>query len=82
MITKVHNICNNCRHFKKEPFRECHRYAPKPLILSNNDVAIVNWPIMDCNDFCGEFELKVELVVNPNTSDAAKPITSSAVNQH
>ncbi len=60
--------CGNCRYFirasEHDNTGECHRYAPRPhphpkMQIEGKDLwANTQWPKVDANAWCGEFELK------------------------
>ena len=61
-------ICGNCKYFVRrnadDNTGECHRYAPRPhprpkMQIEGKDIwANIQWPIVDVNAWCGDFELK------------------------
>jgi hypothetical protein len=65
--------CDSCLWWEpyegEEENGECHRYAPSPLSLNNNDQEIddddnndiyTSWPMTFSRDWCGEYGLKNE----------------------
>lgn len=48
--------CGGCRFFQNTETGQCRKYAPKPVVAID-DVAIGwDWPPIDKDQWCGEFE--------------------------
>jgi hypothetical protein len=47
-------VCGNCRFYSSV----CRRYAPRPGALcdANGDLQLVDWPMVEVDDWCGEWQ--------------------------
>lgn len=50
--------CADCKFFEKsdEDFGTCRRYAPRPKSGAAGTICFAQWPIVEVEERCGEFE--------------------------
>ena len=62
--------CSTCRFFEPgDPDGECRRHAPRVQFERNYNIpkkqwlrsAYAIWPLVDLDDWCGEFDRSVEI---------------------
>ena len=51
----LNKLCKACAHYDAK-LQECHRYAPKPVLMDNQKK--MRWPNTAPIGWCGEFQAK------------------------
>jgi len=58
------DTCERCRFYRDAGVGTCHKHAPLPS--SKMPQYTPWWPIVGCNNWCGEFEAREQKVRVPN----------------